>query len=166
MKGHILDSSIQKSSGIITGDDNSRYTFAFSEWMESQHPAKGMRVDFQTEGALATSVYLAIGSTETISTPAISGSNNQETKIYKDIDQVPWFRRSDVCTILIVANFLTGGFFPGIIIVCGILFTGDVYYKTKLPTGDLKKWSSANRVLAYVLAAIFLILIASAIFSA
>ena len=61
MEGRILDYSIQTNSGVITGDDGNRYTFAGADWNESASPTRGMRVDFQTEGDNAVSIYRALG---------------------------------------------------------------------------------------------------------
>jgi hypothetical protein len=64
MKGTILDFSIQTNTGIVSGDDGKRYSFAGAEWKDSAHPAKGMTVDFEPKENLATGVY---GSVSTIS---------------------------------------------------------------------------------------------------
>lgn len=34
MKGQILDFSLQKNGGVISGDDGNRYLFHSSEWRE------------------------------------------------------------------------------------------------------------------------------------
>ena len=61
MKGHILSYSVQTNSGVISGDDNERYTFNGADWMESEPPRRGMQVDFATVGNQATEIYGAIG---------------------------------------------------------------------------------------------------------
>lgn len=61
MKGHILDFSVQTNSGIISGDDNQRYTFHGKDWMESDPPRRGMQVDFATVGDAAVQIYAALG---------------------------------------------------------------------------------------------------------
>ena len=61
MKGHILDFTVQTNSGIISGDDNQRYTFHGTDWMEQDPPRRGMQVDFATVGDQATQIYAAIG---------------------------------------------------------------------------------------------------------
>ena len=61
MKGHILDFTVQTNSGIISGDDNQRYTFHGTDWMEQDPPRRGMPVDFATVGDQATQVYVALG---------------------------------------------------------------------------------------------------------
>lgn len=48
MKGTILEFSVQTNSGVISGEDNQRYTFVGTEWKESEAPKKGDQVDFNT----------------------------------------------------------------------------------------------------------------------
>jgi hypothetical protein len=63
MQGKILDFSVQTNSGIISGDDQQRYSFVGSEWKEQQLPKRGMSVDFDvnTDGH-ATAIYAALAS--------------------------------------------------------------------------------------------------------
>lgn len=61
MKGHVLDFSVQTNSGIISGDDNQRYTFHGADWMEQDPPRRGMQFDFATIGDQATEIYAALG---------------------------------------------------------------------------------------------------------
>lgn len=63
MKGTILDFSIQSNSGAISGENGERYNFDGADWKGDSPPARGMPVDFSTEGNQAKEVYLAIGST-------------------------------------------------------------------------------------------------------
>ena len=66
MKGSILDFSIQTNSGIISGDDQKRYTFSGSEWKESAPPQRAMKVDFDLDAAgQAIGVYRALGHSNT-----------------------------------------------------------------------------------------------------
>jgi len=55
-KGTILDYSIQKSEGIVSGDDNNRYKFAGAEWKASGAPTRGQRVDFEVVDGRAVDV--------------------------------------------------------------------------------------------------------------
>jgi hypothetical protein len=66
MQGKILDFSVQTNSGIISGDDQQRYSFVGSEWKEQQLPKRGMSVDFDvnTDGH-ATAIYAALASPNT-----------------------------------------------------------------------------------------------------
>lgn len=57
MKGQVLDFSIQENSGMISGEDGSRYTFAGSEWRENFPPTRGMTVDFEAQGGNAVAIY-------------------------------------------------------------------------------------------------------------
>ncbi len=61
MKGQILDFTVQSNSGTISGADGSRYYFNGSEWKGNGVPARGMTVDFETEGNQAKQVFLALG---------------------------------------------------------------------------------------------------------
>lgn len=63
MKGSILDFSIQRNEGVISGDDNRRYTFLGDEWRLSESPARGMRVDFVQNGTSATAVFRELSKT-------------------------------------------------------------------------------------------------------
>jgi len=57
MKGRILDYSIQTNTGAISGDDNNRYTFTGAEWRITGPPRRGLRVDFDPDGNVATAIY-------------------------------------------------------------------------------------------------------------
>ena len=63
MKGKILDFSIQSNSGAISGEDGDRYNFDGADWKGDSNPARGMSVDFSSEGNQAKEVYLAVSST-------------------------------------------------------------------------------------------------------
>lgn len=61
MKGVVIDFSIQKNGGLISGDDGNRYTFTGAEWRDNTAPMRGMRVDFDTDGSnVALAVYQEI----------------------------------------------------------------------------------------------------------
>ena len=69
MKGTILDFSIQTNSGIISGDDQNRYTFLGNEWKDSSAPQRGTKVDFDlNEQGQATGVYKALNNNNAIQT--------------------------------------------------------------------------------------------------
>lgn len=57
MRGRILNYDLQRSEGIISGDDGQRYTFAVGEWKGNVHPVAGQTVDFTTSGENAVQVY-------------------------------------------------------------------------------------------------------------
>ncbi len=44
MKGTILDFSIQNNNGIISGEDQKRYTFTGSEWKDSVSTQQRIKV--------------------------------------------------------------------------------------------------------------------------
>jgi TM2 domain-containing membrane protein YozV len=58
MKGTLLNYDFKSSAGEISGDDNIRYTFSNVDWNEDSSPEKGMKVDFDTKGNKATSIYI------------------------------------------------------------------------------------------------------------
>jgi TM2 domain-containing membrane protein YozV len=62
VRGSILDYDWRKSSGLITGDDGFRYSFAIADWNSDQIPLKGMSVDFVAESGNAKQVFLTSGS--------------------------------------------------------------------------------------------------------
>lgn len=43
IKGTILNFSIQANSGIISGDDQKRYSFFGNEWKENIFPQRGLK---------------------------------------------------------------------------------------------------------------------------
>ena len=76
MKGQILDYSVQNNSGVISGADGVRYTFAGSEWRGDSHPTRGAAVDFDVHEGTATGIYKALGGGS--SSPG-SGEKNKTT---------------------------------------------------------------------------------------
>lgn len=61
MKGQILEYSVQSNTGVVSGADGNRYQFNGSEWKGTNVPARGMSVDFESDGNQAKAVYLALG---------------------------------------------------------------------------------------------------------
>ena len=76
MKGQILDYTIQTNSGVITGEDGSRYSFAGSEWKADTPPTRGMSVDFENRDGVATGIYKSLNSD---SLAILSGPKNKTT---------------------------------------------------------------------------------------
>ena len=86
-----------------------------------------------------------------------------------DIGNVPWFRRSDYCSAVILAHvfvMLCGGCIPivsllglvttvGVIAVCIVVLTGPVYYNNRRKNSSLRVWSGANKVAAVILLILF-----------
>ena len=58
-KGNVLDFKVQSNSGIISGDDGRRYSFAGAEWRDANLPVRGSRVDFEVREGKAVSIYIA-----------------------------------------------------------------------------------------------------------
>ena len=115
MKGQILNYSVQTNSGIISGDDNQRYSFNGADWMESDPPRRGMQVDFAIIGTSATEIYAAIGTGQPY---AYSGGRAQS------------YSKSKVATGLLaiflgwlgIHKFYMGYTGPGIILLlCGTI---------------------------------------------
>lgn len=79
MKGTILDFSIQTNTGIISGDDQNRYTFIGSEWKDSSSPQRGTKVDFDlnTTGQ-AIGVYKALGSSTNTHVANLANTDQSE----------------------------------------------------------------------------------------
>lgn len=81
MKGYILDYSVQNNRGIISGDDNQRYSFNGADWMDSQPPRRGMQVDFAATGDQAAQVYVAIGAGRPYAYGGGTGARYSKSKI-------------------------------------------------------------------------------------
>lgn len=61
MKGTILDFSVQTNTGIISGNDDQRYTFQGKDWREQSTPKRGDAVDFGVaEGNVAEDIFLVL----------------------------------------------------------------------------------------------------------
>lgn len=56
----MLDYSVQQNSGLISGDDGSRYTFGGADWKGTSVPTAGVHVDFEVGpgGQGARNVYI------------------------------------------------------------------------------------------------------------
>ncbi len=64
MKGQILDFSVQTNTGVISGDDQNRYTFSGADWCEQSPPRRGQKVDFEADDQrVAHSIYLLFNAT-------------------------------------------------------------------------------------------------------
>ena len=59
MKGKVLDFSIQSNTGIILGDNGSRYPFTGQQWKEQINPIRGTAVDFEVNSdQQAIAIYI------------------------------------------------------------------------------------------------------------
>ena len=81
MKGTILDFSIQTNTGIISGDDQNRYTFLGSEWKDASSPQRGVKVDFDLNATgQAVGVYKALGSSTNTGVADLVNTDQSEEK--------------------------------------------------------------------------------------
>ena len=59
MKGQRLDYSVQNNAGVISGDDQRRYSFTGAEWRGQTVPSRGQIVDFEIDpSGQALNVYV------------------------------------------------------------------------------------------------------------
>ena len=85
MKGTILDFSIQNNNGIISGEDQKRYTFTGSEWKDSVSPQRGIQVDFDlSEAGQAVGVYKELNNSSysNIHTPSHTEKSEEHYNIF------------------------------------------------------------------------------------
>lgn len=66
MRGEILSYDTTAGTGLISGDDGARYSFASSDLKSPAVPAAGVRVDFVPEGDLATQILILAGGPSTV----------------------------------------------------------------------------------------------------
>lgn len=89
MKGIILDFSIQTNTGIISGDDSTRYHFLGSEWKETIAPQRGMKVDFDLNvQGQAIGVYKALAGSTSSTTNTFTSTEDKSEEQYNLFD---WF---------------------------------------------------------------------------
>jgi hypothetical protein len=94
--------------------------------------------------AQPTSQPVVLGNMVLAPKPEAAPSEMLAASLYED---VPWFRRSGVNSGLLLLGLV---FPPAMACVCGTLLTGDIFYNKVGDDGTLKRWSGANRVVAYV----------------
>jgi hypothetical protein len=83
---------------------------------------------------------------------------------YTRYDDVPWYRKSWFNSLLAIVGFF---FFPPFVWWCCInLVTGDVYYKGYDKSGNLRTWSRANKIFAFIILAVSTIVYIAIIISA
>lgn len=79
MKGTILDFSIQNNNGIISGEDQKRYTFTGSEWKDSVSPQRGIKVDFDLDMVgQAVGIYKVLGNNHPNVSNIINTDQNED----------------------------------------------------------------------------------------
>lgn len=79
---------------------------------------------------------------------------------YKD---VPWYRRNSYCGVFVCLGIFI--FPPFLWIVLYSLATGDIYFNKIEDGGGLKKWSRANKIVAWIFILIQIFVIIAAIFN-
>ncbi|MEE4288430.1 MAG: TM2 domain-containing protein [Erythrobacter sp.] len=57
MRGQIMDFDLRKGTGLISGEDGTRYTFDVSEWRQNDMPKRGRKVDFEASDGAALQIY-------------------------------------------------------------------------------------------------------------
>jgi hypothetical protein len=67
-----------------------------------------------------------------------------------DYTAVPWYRKSSFVSPMTVVGLFFG---PAILVVCAIVLSGDVFYKTRDEAGRLQKWGEGNKIAAVVILA-------------
>ena len=88
MKGTILDFSIQTNSGIISGEDQKRYSFIGSEWKEISPPQRGLNIDFDLDTTgQAIGVYKALDNSIRSNAHIINSTEKSE----EDYNIFDWF---------------------------------------------------------------------------
>ncbi|MBK5144251.1 DUF805 domain-containing protein [Budviciaceae bacterium BWR-B9] len=102
MKGTILDFSVQTSIGIISGNDDQRYTFQGKDWREQSTPKRGDAVDFGVaEGNVAEDIFLVLvpvkkSNLATINNIKALGSESEHIAILekeRNYNIIDWFMK-------------------------------------------------------------------------
>ncbi len=57
MRGQVLGVDTRTGEGLVAGDDGKRYRFTPEDWAQRGEPAIGLKVDFESEGDRALSVF-------------------------------------------------------------------------------------------------------------
>jgi hypothetical protein len=78
--------------------------------------------------------------------------------LYREMESynnVPWYRRSGINSMCVLLGLIFGIF---ILFTVVVLLTGDIYYNKNQADGTLKKWSAGNKVVAFILLLIWIVL--------
>jgi TM2 domain-containing membrane protein YozV len=57
MRGQVLGVDTRTGEGLVAGDDGKRYRFTPEDWAQRGEPAIGIKVDFESDGDRALSVF-------------------------------------------------------------------------------------------------------------
>jgi len=79
-------------------------------------------------------------------------------KKYRNYAEVPWYRTSSTNSALVLFGLFCACS-PLIIWTCINLATGDVYYERKDADGYLMTWSFANKIAAFVILALNIVVV-------
>ena len=123
-------------SGEVSSDD-----LCWTEGMEAWQPIHSVHLLAPSSAAYTP---------EPLTAPSEPQTSAAEHR-YGDYRQVPWYRKSSINSIFILLSFISCGLIPGILAVCIIVLTGDVYSNNRDDHGNLKKWGPANKVAAFIL---------------
>ncbi|OGW26221.1 MAG: hypothetical protein A2X59_01925 [Nitrospirae bacterium GWC2_42_7] len=96
-----------------------------------------------------------------VSIPAHETKKNIQpikTRRITNYNEVPWYRRAFINVLLIFFGFLTYFIFPGIFIVCILVFTGDIYMNKKDRYGGLMTWGTGAKIAVLILTLVNIIL--------
>lgn len=74
MKGKILDFNTDNRTGLVSGDDGSRYQLEIGSWKGANLPRPGTAVDFTVNGENAQDVYPDISSASPASSKKIAAA--------------------------------------------------------------------------------------------
>jgi len=109
MKGVVLHFDAENGTGIISAEDDSRYTFKSSEWKGGRSAIVGVSVDFVTKGDQATEIY------------SMQAGLSAKDAIYRDNQHARTSPLAITSLVLGIVGFLTSGLFVFSIagIICG-----------------------------------------------
>lgn len=88
--------------------------------------------------------------------------DDRARKLYSEL---PWYRKSEVNSALMIVHLVTFGLLPLLLVTCLALVSGDIYHKQLDEQGNLRTWSLPNKILAYTFLAGPIVLV-GAVFSA
>ncbi len=85
-------------------------------------------------------------------TPIRTGSSAPTPPSIEDrYNSLPWYRRSGPASALVLLGLVPLVGSITLLIVCIVLVSGGIYYRKARENGELKKWSVANTVVAWLL---------------
>jgi phage shock protein PspC (stress-responsive transcriptional regulator) len=86
--GKVLDFNVATSTGLILGDNGSRYNFRGAEWRSAGSlPLAGVQVNFVASGQDATAIFVMAPAAATLVPPGTSKGDDQNLGYYRSSDQ-------------------------------------------------------------------------------